>query len=173
MKIGWLVCVFVVVGLSSTTIAQAQKIVIIDTQRVITESIIGKAAKNNLEVEIKKGQAKVAALKADFERQRSDLEKQSAILSGSALESRREELERKQVEFQSIFQDIQEKLARSNDAEISKVVSQINELVKALAQEKEYQFVFERDRKSVLFSSERIDITDEVVKSLDKKRVAL
>ena len=53
MKIGWLVCVFVVVGLSSTTIAQAQKIVIIDTQRVITESIIGKAAKNNLEVEIK------------------------------------------------------------------------------------------------------------------------
>lgn len=173
MKIGWLVCVFVVVGLSSTTIAQAQKIVIIDTQRVITESIIGKAAKNNLEVEIKKGQAKVAALKSDFERQRSDLEKQSAILSGSALESRREELERKQVEFQRIFQDIQEKLARSNDAEISKVVSQINELVKALAQEKEYQFVFERDRKSVLFSSERIDITDEVVKSLDKKRVAL
>ena len=173
MKIGWLVCVFVVVGLSSTTIAQAQKIVIIDTQRVITESIIGKAAKNNLEVEIKKGQAKVAALKADFERQRSDLEKQSAILSGSALESRREELERKQVEFQRVFQDIQEKLARSNDAEISKVVSQINELVKALAQEKEYQFVFERDRKSVLFSSERIDITDEVVKSLDKKRVAL
>lgn len=173
MKIGWLVCVFVVVGLSSTTIAQAQKIVIIDTQRVITESIIGKAAKNNLEVEIKKGQAKVAALKADFERQRSDLEKQSAILSGSALESRREELERKQVEFQRIFQDIQEKLARSNDAEISKVVSQINELVKGLAQEKEYQFVFERDRKSVLFSSERIDITDEVVKNLDKKRVAL
>ena len=173
MKIGWLVCVFVVVGLSSTTIAQAQKIVIIDTQRVITESIIGKAAKNNLEVEIKKGQAKVAALKADFERQRSDLEKQSAILSGSALESRREELERKQVEFQRVFQDIQEKLARSNDAEISKVVSQINEFVKALAQEKEYQFVFERDRKSVLFSSERIDITDEVVKSLDKKRVAL
>ena len=173
MKIVWLVCVFVVVGLSSTTIAQAQKIVIIDTQRVITESIIGKAAKNNLEVEIKKGQAKVAALKADFERQRSDLEKQSAILSGSALESRREELERKQVEFQRVFQDIQEKLARSNDAEISKVVSQINELVKALAQEKEYQFVFERDRKSVLFSSERIDITDEVVKSLDKKRVAL
>lgn len=173
MKIGWLVCVFVVVVLSSTTIAQAQKIVVIDTQRVITESIIGKAAKNNLEVEIKKGQAKVAALKADFERQRSDLEKQSAILSGSALESRREELERKQVEFQRIFQDIQEKLARSNDAEISKVVSQINELVKALAQEKEYQFVFERDRKSVLFSSERIDITDEVVKSLDKKRVAL
>ncbi|MEI6517584.1 MAG: OmpH family outer membrane protein [bacterium] len=173
MKIGWLVCVFVVVGLSSTTIAQAQKIVIIDTQRVITESIIGKAAKNNLEVEIKKGQAKVAALKADFERQRSDLEKQSAILSGSALESRREELERKQVEFQRVFQDIQEKLARSNDAEISKVVSQINEFVKALAQEKEYQFVFERDRKSVLFSSERIDITDEVVKNLDKKRVAL
>ena len=173
MKIGWLVCVFVVVGLSSTTIAQAQKIVIIDTQRVITESIIGKAAKNNLEVEIKKGQAKVAALKADFERQRSDLEKQSAILSGSALESRREELERKQVEFQRVFQDIQEKLARSNDAEISKVVSQINEFVKALAQEKEYQFVFERDRKSVLFSSERIDITDEVVKILDKKRVAL
>lgn len=173
MKIGWLVCAFVVAGLSSTTIAHAQKIVIIDTQRVITESIIGKAAKNNLEVQIKKGQAKVAALKADLEKQRSDIDKQSAILSGAALESRREEFERKQVESQRTYQDIQEKLARSNEAEISKVVSQINELVKALAQEKEYQFVFERDRKSVLFSSERIDITDEVVKSLDKKRVAL
>ena len=159
--------------LVAAPVAEAQTVAIVDTQRVISESIIGKAAKNNLEGQIKKGQAKLAALKSDFEKQKAELDKQASILSGAALESRREALEKKQVEFQRTYQEIQEKLAKSNESELAKVVEQVTEVVDDLADERGYKFVFERDRQSVLYASDKIDITSDVVKILDKKKVAL
>jgi outer membrane protein len=153
--------------------ASAQSIAVIDTQRVINESISGKAARNNLEGEIKKGQAKLAQLKADFEKQKGDVEKQAGILSGAALEQKRDALGKKQVELQRAYQDIQEQLARENEREIGKVVQQVRDVVEKLAAERKYDFVFERDRQAVVFHSEGIDITSDVVQLLDKQKVAL
>jgi len=153
--------------------AESGEIAVVDTQKIITESIIGKAAKSNMEAQVKKGQAKLAAMKVDFDKQRGELEKQASILSSSALQSRREELEKKQVELQKEYQEIQGKLAKANEKEIEKVVSQINEVVDDLVEERGYKFVFERDRQTVLYVSEKIDITEEVRKTLDKKKVAL
>jgi outer membrane protein len=146
---------------------------VVDTQRVINESIIGKAARNNLEAQIKKGQAKLSQAKADFEKQRSDLERQSSILSGQALEEKRETVAKKQVELQRTVQDLQDDLARKNDAEIGQVIEQINLVVKDLAKAKGYTFVFERDKQVVVYASDRVDITPEVVEALDRKKVAL
>jgi outer membrane protein len=154
-------------------ISHAQSVVVVDTQRVINESISGKAARNNLEAEIKKGQAKLAQLTGELDKQRSELEKQTSILSGSALEQRREALAKKQVEVQRAYQDIQEQLARDNEREIGQVVKQIGNVVERLAQERKYDFVFERGRQGVVFHSEAIDITGEVVQLLDKQKVAL
>jgi outer membrane protein len=153
--------------------ASAEEIALVDTQAVLNQCIIGKAARSNLEARIKTAQAKLAQLKSDFEKQRADLEKQAKILSGSALEARKEALGKKQVELQRAYQDTQEELARTNDQEISKVVTQIQEVVKELAKDRKYTFVFEKDRQTVLYASDRIDISADVVKILDKKKVAL
>lgn len=166
-------CCVVLVSAVASVSAMAQTIAVVDTQRIVNESIVGKAARNNLEVEIKKGQAKLAQLKGDFEKQKSDLEKQAAILSGAALEAKREALSKKQVDLQRAYQDTQEQLARDNEREISKVVKQISTVVEELAKDRGYDFVFERDRQAVVFYSEKVDITAEVVQLLDKQKVAL
>jgi Skp family chaperone for outer membrane proteins len=72
---------------------------------------------------------------------------------------------------QRAYQDIQEQLAKLNEREIKKVVDEANKVVSTLAEEKGYSFVFERDRRSVVYASPRIDITEEVIKTLDKRRV--
>jgi outer membrane protein len=154
-------------------IGAAQNIAVVDTQRVVNDSIIGRAARNNFEGEIKKGQAKLAQLKSDFEKQKGDLDKQAAILSGAALEAKREALSKKQIELQRAYQDIQEQLARDNEREMSQVVRQVSNVVQGLAKERGYDFVFERDRQAVVFYSEKVDITAEVVQLLDKQKVAL
>ena len=151
----------------------SEKIAIVDVQQIVNESIIGKAAKNNVEQQINKAKLKVASLKSDFEKQRADLEKQSSILSGAALEQRREALAKKQVDFQRTYQDMQQELGRVNDKELGKVIEQVNEVVKGLADERGYQFVFEKDKQSVLYAAPRIDITKEVIESLDKKKLDL
>ena len=67
--------------------ASAENIALVDTQLVLNDSIVGKAARNNLEGRIKKAQAKLSQMKDDFDKARVALEKQAAILSGSALET--------------------------------------------------------------------------------------
>ncbi len=157
----------------SSSGALAADIAIVDTQKVLNECVIGKAARANLEARVKSAQAKLTQLKTDFEKQRADLAKQSTVLSGSALEARKEALSKKQVELQRAAQDSQEQLAKVNEQEVSKVVSQIGEVVQELAKDRNFTFVFEKDKQTVLYASDRIDISADVVKILDKKKVAL
>lgn len=174
--IKWL-AVGLMVVLSSVVVTAgaeaAEDIAIVDVQRIVNESIIGKAAKSNLEQQVNKAKLKVASMKSDFEKQKADLEKQSSILSGSALEQRREALAKKQVELQRSYQDTQQELARLNDKELGKVVEQVNEVVKELADERGYSFVFEKDKQSVVYAAPRIDITKEIIETLDKKKLDL
>ena len=53
------------------------------------------------------------------------------------------------------------------------MVKEIRSVVDELAKEQNFTFVFEKDRQTVLYASDRIDISAEVVKILDKKKVAL
>lgn len=151
----------------------AESIAIVDVQKVVNDSIIGKAAKSNLEREMQKAKVKLSNLQADFEKQKGALEKQAAVMSKAALEDRRDALMKKQQEVQRAYQDSQEQLAKINDREIRKVVDEINKLVKELADDRKYEFVFERDRQAIVYSSSRIDITQEVIKLLDKKKLDL
>lgn len=157
----------------STSVFAEEKIAIVDVQRVVNDSIVGKAAKSNLEEQINKAKLRLAGLKSEFEKQKSELEKQSAVLSGSALEQRKEALSKKQVEFQRAYQDMQQELGKANEKEIGKVIKQINDVVKELADSRGYAFVFEKDRQAVVFASSRIDITQEVIATLDKRKVDL
>jgi outer membrane protein len=159
--------------LALPSVALADSIGIVDTQWVLNQSIVGKAARNNLEGRVKKAQAGLGQRKADFDKERAALEKQAKILSGPALESKKEALSKKQVELQRAYQDAQEELAKANEQEIGKVVAEIQSAVKEVAKERNLTFVFEKDRQTVLYTSDRIDISADVVKILDKKKVAL
>jgi outer membrane protein len=169
-----LVCgAFVVAGGDTARAEESDRIAIVDVQKVVNESIIGKAARSNLEREMQKAKVKLSNMQTDFERQKTDLEKQSSVLSGAALEDRREGLAKKQVEVQRTYQDMQEQLAKLNDKEIRKVVDEINAVVKDLAKNRSYEFVFEKDRQAVVYAASKLDITDEVIKLLDKRKVNL
>jgi outer membrane protein len=165
--------VAVVMATSGAQADDDRAIAVVDVQKVVNESIIGKAARSNLEREMQKAKVKLSTLQADFEKQKSDLEKQSAVLSGAALEERREGLAKKQRDVQRTYQDMQEQLARLNDKEIKTVVDEVNTVVKELAKDRSYEFVFERDRQAVVYAAPKLDITDEVIAKLDKKKVDL
>lgn len=159
--------------LLSSAYAADIKVAVVDTQGVLGSSIVGKAAKNNVESELKKGQAKLAQLKADFEKATTDLGKQAAVLSGSALEERKEALEKKRTDYERAAMDLRESVMRKNDVELGKAVKEIEAVVAEIAADNGYTFIFERDRQTVVYASQGIDITEEVIKALDKKKVAL
>jgi outer membrane protein len=153
--------------------ALAEQIAIVDVQKVVNESIIGKAAKSNVEAQIQKAKVRMSNLQAELEKGKADLQKQSSVLSGSALEERREALEKKQRDAQRTYRDAQEQVAKTNEKEIRKVIDEIDKVVKEIADEKGFAFVFEKDRQAVIYADSRIDITQDVIKILDKRKVDL
>jgi outer membrane protein len=168
-----LVLLLTMLTVAAPSLALGEAVAVVDTQWVLNQSIVGKAARSNLEGRVKKAQASLAQRKSDFEKERSALEKQAKILSGGALESKKEALGKKQLELQRAYQDAQEELAKANEQEISKVVGEIQSAVKEVAKERKLTFVFEKDRQTVLYAADRIDISSDVVKILDKKKVDL
>jgi outer membrane protein len=148
-------------------------IFLVDMQRIINESILGKAARNNLEAEAKKRQASLGGAKAELDKMKTDLEKQASVLSAAALDERRAALEKKAREFERAVHDQREELSRKNGAEIEKLVKQINSVVRELAEKGNYKFVMEKDARVVLYADSSLDITDQVLKILDSRKVGL
>lgn len=153
--------------------AQTSSIAIVDMQRIIDSSIIGKAARSNVEIEAKKSQAKIGQLKNDLDKGKVELEKQASLLSGAALDERREQLLKRQRELERAVQDAREDLMRRNSAQIGRVVQEIDSVVKSMAQQRRFTFVLEKDQQTLLYADKRLDITEEVIKTLDQKKVAL
>ncbi len=162
--------------LASVCVCAADKnseVAVVDVQRVINESIIGRAARKNVEVLVSESKLKLASLKGSLENQALDLKKQGAVLSKSAMDEKTAALEKQQLDLQRKYQDLQEEIARRNSEELSKVVREVATTVEELAEAHRYIAVFEKDRRVVVYHSPRLDITNQVIEILDKKKIAL
>lgn len=153
--------------------AETSPVAIVDLQRVLTESIAGKAAKNNLDNEIKKRQGSFDKERAELQKLKEELDSKSSLLSAAALEEKRTAFARKERDLARKVQDVREELGKKNRDEISKIIAQARVVTEQIAEKEKYQFVLEKGSSGVLYSEGRLDITDEVVRALDSKKVGL
>ena len=148
-----------------------EPVYVVDMQRVITESIVGKAAKSDMESELKKREGSLSKTQNDLKALKADLDKQASVLSKDALKAKEEALINKDKEFQKSFQENREALAKKNNESISKIVKQIDSIVHDLSKENSYKLVLEKDQRFVLFIDDQYDLTDKVIKLLDDKKL--
>lgn len=149
----------------------ASGIYVVDVQRVINDSIIGKAARTNVETELKKREAQLGASRSEYERLKADVEKQKSVLSGAALDAKKELVRKKEIELTREVQDQRQELERKNEREISRVVDEVRQTIKDLADQKQYSFIVEKDVSLVVYADPRLDVTDQVIKMLDSKKL--
>jgi outer membrane protein len=162
---------FILASISVVFAEEPQKIYVVDVQKVVGDSIIGKAAKNDLEKELKKSEAKILGQRQELERMKQDLSKQKALLSKEALEQKGQEFRKKQRDLELSMAEEQDKIKRKNIKAIESVVAQVREILSELAESKEYAVVVEKDPRLVVYVSPNYDITNEVIKALDKKKI--
>jgi outer membrane protein len=141
------------------TPSQSPSLYFVDMQRAIDQSIIGKGAKATMENDIKKRQEGLSVLKNEVEKMKADLDKQASLLAPDALERQ--------------IHDQREELAKKNSESIAKIVKEIDLIIKDLAKQENYGFILEKDPAYVLYLSDKYDVTDEVIKLLDKKKTEL
>lgn len=142
---------------------------VVDIQQVISESAIGRSAKEKAATELKERQAKLDALQKEVVAAQESLKKQAAVLSRDALEKQREVVAGKETELKRVYEDEREVLARKQESALIKIVKEIDGTISDLAKKNNWDFVLEKDKAFVLYASPAIDVTGEVISSLDKR----
>jgi outer membrane protein len=144
------------------------QVYVVDMEKVIAESIAGKAAKANLNDEVRKAEGKLALQRAELERLQADLEKQASLLSPAAMDERREALQRKARDYERSLQDQREAMGKRQASEMKRVVDQVNRVVEELSRSGAYPVIMEKDPRVVVYAAQNIDLTEKVIERMNE-----
>jgi outer membrane protein len=157
----------VALALAVTAAAQAQemKIGCVNSDRVQSESTLAKAAQSRLETEFSKRQKEGEDAANKLKAAADKLDKDSPTLGEAERNRRQRELVDQDRELQRKRREFQEDLNQRRNEELASVVERANKVVKQIYDSEKYDLILQGD--VVIFASQRVDITDKVIKALN------
>ncbi|OSM05165.1 OmpH family outer membrane protein [Magnetofaba australis] len=149
----------------------ADKFAFVDVQRAISSSDAAKQARNLLMSAKGKTQAKVDAKKSQIETMQADLKKRGALMTPEAKAEFNAKLQREMRDFRRMVEDLQLRLDRENARWTKRITGALREVIEEMGREKGYTAVFGKGQ--VLYATDTIDITDQVLKRLNERTASL
>jgi len=150
--------------LVSTAQSQEAKIGFISTERVFREAAPYKAAQVKLEQEFSKRQKELQDLANRLKTAADKFDKDAPVLSESDRARRQRELSDLDRDFQRSQREFKEDLNQRRNEETASAIDRTNRVIKQIAETEKYDIVLQE----AAYVSNRIDITDKVIKALGK-----
>jgi outer membrane protein len=163
LKSSWLVGLLMACA-AAAAVAQESKVGYINTQRITTESAPAKAAQTKLEQEFSKRQKELSDLQPTLKALGEKLERDAPTLTESQRVNRQKELTDQNREFQRKRREFEEDLNARRNEELQQVLDKANKAVKLVAESEKYDLIIQE----VVFSNAKHDITEKVLKLLNK-----
>jgi len=158
--------IFLVFGLSSASYS-ADKVGYINLQRLVNESEMGKAARVDIQ---KMRQDKEAELKAklqEFNNLRALLNKDGDTMDPAEKRKKIQELNRAYKENQRLLADAREEIANEDRGLVAFILEKADGVLKSVAKKNNYSIIL-KDPNAIGYLDPSVDITDEVLKELNK-----
>lgn len=154
------------VALIAVASAQAQEIKIgfVSTERIFREAAPAKAAQVKIEQEFSKREKDLQDIAARIKGMSDKLDKDAAVLSESDRVKRQRDLTDLDKDFQRKQREFREDLNQRRNEELAIVLERTNKVIKQIAEAEKYDIVFQE----AVHISPRIDITEKVLKALNK-----
>lgn len=146
--------------------AEDMKVGIVDLQRAIQTSETGKKAKSQLEEAFNKKKKELQAEEANLKKLQEEFQKKQSALSDSAKKEQQMKLQEKFMKYQELLQKSQADIQKKEQEMSEPIIRKIREKVNEIAKKKGYNLVLEKNDNVVLFSQDKDDLTEEVMKSL-------
>ena len=171
MKKSFLFSAIIVVILLVYNVVLAEdfaRVGLIDLQRCLKESKEGqkvfqilKKKKGDLQIRLDTKQRELLEL-------RKELDKQAMMLSMDAQKGKKKAIERKTRELEYLYKDLNEEMVRLQGKEKQRIFKELEKIIKKIGFEENYTMIMEKRAGGVLYSTESIDITDQVIKAYDQ-----
>jgi outer membrane protein len=146
--------------------AQEMKIGVVSTERIFREAAPYKAAQTKIEQEFSKRQKDLQDQAARLKAAADKLDKDAPVLSDSERSKRQRDLADMDKEFQRNQREFREDLTQRRNEEMANVIDRTNRVIKQIAEAEKYDLILQE----AVYISPRIDITDKVLKALNKSQ---
>ena len=155
--------------LAYTTAYAAEKVGYINLQRLVSESKMGKDARQDIQ---KLGEQKDKIVKAKLE-EVNNL-KEYLIQNRDKMDDREkrdktEDLRRVYNDYQRLFNDAKEDLLKEDREIVSIILKRADDVLKKVAKSKNFAIIL-KDPNAIGYLDPEVDITDDVLKELNKKK---
>jgi outer membrane protein len=148
--------------------AQAQQINIgyLDSQRILSDSLPAKQMLAKLKQDFEKRVTDLQDMEARVKNAQAKLEKDAAVMSDADRAKASRDLNDMAKEFQRKQRELQEDINQRRNEEYEVVQNRVIKVVKQVAEENKLDLVVQAG--GVAYFNPRIDITDKVLKALNK-----
>ena len=148
--------------------AQEMKIGFVNSDRVLREATLAKAAQTRLETEFSKRQKEGEDAANKLKAAADKLDKDAPTLGEAERNRRQRDLVEQDRELQRKRREFQEDLNQRKNEELASVVERANKVVKQIYDTEKFDLILQGD--VVVFASARVDITDKVIKALNAQK---
>ena len=162
-----LITMLVFTNIALAESASASKIVVVDIQQVLEESTAAKDVKDQIKIKRDKYQLEITAEEDNLRKAEKKLSEQRSVLSQAAFDQKTEEFKEKLIIVQ---RDVQEKRANL-DALLTNSLGKIQKVVFEIIEDisKDQEFDIAIPTSQILYASDKLNITTEVLKRLNKE----
>jgi outer membrane protein len=154
--------------LVSATAAQGAdyKIGFVNTERLFREAAPAKRAQQKLEKEFAARDADLQKLTKQVRDLQSQLDKDGATMGEAERRNKERDLANQSRDLQRMQREIREDINLRRNEELSGVQERANKVIQQIAQDEKFDLILQ---DPVVFASQRIDITEKVIKALADK----
>ena len=145
-------------------------IAIVDMEKVFENTNCIKIAKEKLENEKKAIENSIREKERALQEEQEDIESKASILSQAKIQQKREEFQKKVMEFQQEINKKNTKLQTKFNNLLDKIKNEVT-LVLKTDKYKIYSVIL--NNTLIIYNNSAIDITQEVIKDLNKKKISL
>jgi outer membrane protein len=143
-------------------LAQTPGIAVIDPQKVVQNSEMGKKALAEIKTLKDKKQQEIDQRQASIQAMRDKLEKQKDILSAEAKEKLSGDIQKSITDLRRLSEDSEQEIQRQLQGAIKNIEDKVLPIIQKMGEERGYQVIIQKDQ--LVYFSAKNDITDEVIK---------
>jgi len=158
----------VVLMVCGNVLSAADKVGYINLQRLVNESEMGQAAKAEIQKLRQERERAAAAKLQEINRLKELVDAKDIKLSAAERREKLEAFQKAYKEYQRIVADAKEDIAREDRQLVSIILDKADGVLKMVAKKQKYAIIL-KDPNAIGYLDPEVDITDDVLKELNKK----
>ena len=167
MKFKSLLVLFFLIFFSKISLSNENKIVYIDLNMIMNNSIAGKSITSQLENNHKKNISKLKKIEEKLKKEESEIISQKNVLTKEKYEKKIIDLREKAKEFRKKRNENINNLNNQRLQATAKIINLIKPILSEYSEKNSISIII--DKKNVIIGKTALDITDDILKIVDEK----